>query len=84
MLRLNGHLASAKTRPHNACISTSYYNVYRNSHVHVYVYTLSSTCTGHSISTVTRVAGAGEAAGGGIGAGGLRVAGIRYITFIDV
>ena len=38
-------------------------------------YTLSFTYTGHSISTVARVAHAGEAAGGGIGAGGLRVAG---------
>ena len=51
---------------------------------YMYIYTLSFTCTGHSISTVTRVAGAGEAAGGGIGAGGLRVAGTRYRTLINV
>ena len=45
---------------------------------------VSFTCTGHSISSVTRLAGAGEAARGGIGAGGLHVAGTWHCTLIDV
>ena len=66
--------------------------IHSQTHAHVFTHVcLRPDCThsvspvlGQSISTVARVAHAGEAAGGGIGAGSLRVAGTRYITLIDV
>ena len=52
--------------------------------MHTIAVIVSFTCTGHSISSVTKVARAGEATGGGIGAGGLCVAGTMYRALIDV